>query len=64
MFTQMRSELRELVDLTVDIARYDATLAAKPEIRPTTSSLDERRRKEMRKLELMEKYELLGHRHG
>lgn len=31
MFTVMRSELRELLDLAVEIARYDATLAAKPD---------------------------------
>ncbi|WP_322027942.1 hypothetical protein [Burkholderia sp. BCC1977] len=41
-----------------EIERYDATLAAKRDIIPTEESRQERRRKEMRKLELLDKYEL------
>lgn len=62
MFTTMNRELRELISLTAQIAQYDATRAARPEIIPTDKSLDERRRKELRKIQLMEKYELLRER--
>lgn len=62
MFTTMRTELLELVDLSADIARYDATRAAKPEISPTQASLDDRRQKEIRLLHLMDKYELSSRR--
>ena len=60
MFTTMNRELRELISLTAWIAQYDATRAARPEIVPTEESLDGRRRKELRKVQLMEKYELIG----
>ncbi|WP_175719025.1 hypothetical protein [Burkholderia anthina] len=58
MFTRAKAELKELVSLVAEIERYDATLAARPEIVPTEESRAERRRKENRKLELMNKYEL------
>lgn len=58
MFTRARAELKELVTLVAEIERYDATLAAKRDIVPTEESRQERRRKEMRKLELLDKYEL------
>ncbi|HDR9761549.1 hypothetical protein KDX16_15800 [Burkholderia vietnamiensis] len=59
MFTQAKNELRELFKLVAETERYDATLAAKRDIVPTEESREDRRRKERRKLELMEKYELL-----
>ncbi|MGU4702948.1 hypothetical protein [Burkholderia vietnamiensis] len=59
MFTRAKNELKELVKLIAETERYDATLAAKREIVPTEESREDRRRKESRKLELMEKYELL-----
>ncbi|HDR9504195.1 hypothetical protein NUV25_13235 [Burkholderia pseudomultivorans] len=58
MFTRAKAELKELVTLVAEIERYDATLAAKRDIIPTEESRQERRRKEMRKLELLDKYEL------
>ncbi|HGF4019067.1 hypothetical protein KDX27_34720 [Burkholderia cenocepacia] len=59
MFTRAKNELKELVKLIAETERYDATLAAKRDIVPTEESREDRRRKESRKLELMEKYELL-----
>lgn len=59
MFTRAKNELKELVKLIAETERYDATLAAKRDIVPTEESREDRRRKEIRKLELMEKYELL-----
>jgi hypothetical protein len=59
MFSDARRELGELVELTRDIATYDATLAADRTIVPTDESRDERRRKERRKMALMLKYELI-----
>ncbi|MBN3776948.1 hypothetical protein G3O06_05105 [Burkholderia sp. Ac-20345] len=59
MFTQAKSDLRNLIKLVAETERYDATLAAKPEIVPTEEARQDRRRKERWKLELMEKYELL-----
>lgn len=59
MFTTAKSELRELVRLVAETERYDATLAAKPNIVPTGASLDEQHRKESRKMQLLEKYELI-----
>lgn len=59
MFTTAKAELRELVRLVAETERYDATLAAKPEIVPTDESIEERRRKELRKLQLLDKYELI-----
>ncbi|WP_410199280.1 hypothetical protein [Burkholderia cenocepacia] len=58
MFTRAKAELKELITLVAEIERYDATLAARREIVPTEQSRAERRRKEDRKLELMDKYEL------
>ncbi|TDA49193.1 hypothetical protein [Burkholderia pyrrocinia] len=58
MFTRAKAELKELITLVAEIERYDATLAAKRDIVPTEESQQERRRKEMRKLELLDKYEL------
>lgn len=59
MFTKAKADLRELVKLIAETERYDATLAAKRDIVPSEQSLEDRRRKELRKIELMEKYELL-----
>lgn len=59
MFTRAKNELKELVKLIAETERYDAKLAAKRDIVPTEESREDRRRKESRKLELMEKYELL-----
>lgn len=59
MFTRAKAELKELITLVAEIERYDATLAARREIVPTEESRAERRRKEDRKLELMDKYELV-----
>ncbi|RDU95258.1 hypothetical protein [Trinickia dinghuensis] len=59
MFTTAKAELRELVRLVAETERYDATLAAKPEIVPTDESLAERHRKEQRKMALLDKYELI-----
>lgn len=59
MFTRAKNEMKELVKLIAETERYDATLAAKRDIVPTEESREDRRRKESRKLELMEKYELL-----
>ncbi|WJN72231.1 hypothetical protein [Burkholderia anthina] len=59
MFTRAKAELKELVALVAEIERYDATLAVKRDIVPTEESRQERRRKEMRKLELLDKYELI-----
>ncbi|WP_129518647.1 hypothetical protein [Burkholderia stabilis] len=59
MFTRAKAELEELVTLVAEIERYDAMLAAKRDIIPTEESRQERRRKEMRKLELFDKYELV-----
>jgi hypothetical protein len=60
MFTTAKSDLRELCKLIDDVARYDATLAARPEIVPTENSREARNRKQARMLSLMEKYELIG----
>ncbi|TAM51211.1 MAG: hypothetical protein EPN57_18325 [Paraburkholderia sp.] len=59
MFSTAKTELRELVQLIAETEWYDATLAAKPDIQPTGVSRAERQRKEHRKLELMNKYELI-----
>lgn len=59
MFSTAKTELRELVRLVAETERYDATLAAKPDIEPTEASRDDRRRKERRKMELLAKYELI-----
>jgi hypothetical protein len=59
MFTQARTDLRELVELTEKIASFDATLAANRAITPESTAVDRRRAWEARKIELMHKYELL-----
>ena len=59
MFSTAKTELRELIRLVAETERYDATLAAKPEIVPTEASREERRRKEGRKMALLDKYELI-----
>ncbi|WP_157649196.1 hypothetical protein [Burkholderia ubonensis] len=51
-------ELKELVKLVTQIERYDATLFAKPDIVPTEEAKEIRRRDELRKCELLAKYEL------
>lgn len=60
MFTAAKRDLVELIDLVRKIAQYDATLAARPDIKPEDSSAHKRRAWEARQLALMEKYELLG----
>lgn len=59
MFSTAKTELRELVRLVAETERYDATLAAKPDIVPSEASREERRQKEERKLQLLDKYELI-----
>lgn len=58
MWTQARTDLRELVELTAWLATYEATLAANRDIEPTTEARENYHRKVMRKMELMGKYEL------
>lgn len=59
MFSTAKLELRELLDLARKIAAYDATLAAKPQIRPEPSATERRSGWERREIELLAKYELL-----
>lgn len=59
MFTKARSDLRELVKLVEMIASYDATIAANRSVVPEPSAEQKRRAWELRKIELMERYELL-----
>jgi hypothetical protein len=59
MFSTARMELKELVQLTKDIATKQATLAAKPEIKPAESYYEAMARDEQRKVYLLKKYELL-----
>lgn len=59
MFTTAKSKPRKLVRLVAETERYHATLAAKPDIVPTEASPNERHRKEQRKLQPLEKYELI-----
>lgn len=58
MFSTAKIELRELVRLVAETERYDATLAAKPDIQPTDAARENRMRQERRKAELIIKYEL------
>ncbi|WP_322013571.1 glycosyltransferase family 25 protein [Paraburkholderia sp. J12] len=59
VFARAKTDLRELMALVAETERYDATLAARPETKPTPVASEERRRKESRKRELLEKYELI-----
>lgn len=59
MFTKAKSDLRELVKLTEKIASYDATLAANISIKPEATAIENRRLWELRKIELLDRYELL-----
>ena len=59
MFSTAKRELRELLDLTRQVAIYDATLTAKPDIIPETSATERRRIWGLRTVELLDKYELL-----
>lgn len=59
MLSTAKTELRELVRLVTETERYDATLAAKPDILPSDASREERRQKEQRKMQLLDKYELI-----
>ncbi|MFP3756302.1 hypothetical protein D3C87_1873380 [compost metagenome] len=59
MFSEARIELKELIDLVRDIERFDVALASLPDIEPTPEARAERNRKELRKLGLMGKYELI-----
>lgn len=58
MFSTAKRELRELLRLVAETERFDATLAAQPEIAPTDEARQDRMRKEQRKAELLIKYEL------
>jgi hypothetical protein len=58
MWTTARAELKELVQLTKDVAIFDATLAAKPDLKPTQEATDRRNAMQDRRLALMDKYEL------
>lgn len=60
MWTAARAELKELVKLTHDVATFDATLAAKPDLKPSQEAQDKRDAMQARRLELMDKYELTG----
>ena len=60
MWSTARAELKELVKLTHDVATFDATLAAKPELKASQEALDKRSSMQARRLELMDKYELTG----
>jgi hypothetical protein len=59
MFSTARRELKELVQLTEDIATKQATLAAKPDTVPADSYYDTMARDRARRLELLKKYELI-----
>lgn len=59
MFSTAKIELKELIELVQEIAVYDATLAATPTINPTAESRADRRKKEERKIVLIQKYELI-----
>ena len=58
MWTVARAELKELMKLTKEVATYDATLAAKPELKPSQEAIDRRAAMQDRRLALMDKYEL------
>lgn len=59
MFSTARLELKELIQLTKDIATKQSTLAAKPEIKPADSYYEAMARDEQRKVDLLKKYELI-----
>lgn len=58
MWTVARAELRELVKLTKEVATFDATLAAKPDLVPPQEANERRAAMQDRRLALMDKYEL------
>jgi hypothetical protein len=60
MWTIARAELKELVRLTHEVATFDATLAAKPNLKPTPEAIERRTAMQDRRLALMDKYELTG----
>lgn len=59
MFSTARLELKELIQLTKDIATKQATLAANPAIKPADSYYETMARDEARKVDLLKKYELI-----
>lgn len=59
LFTIAKIELKELVQLTHELATLDATLAANRTIEPAESFYERRSKMEKRKIELLQKYELL-----
>ncbi|MFC4523688.1 MULTISPECIES: hypothetical protein [Cupriavidus] len=59
VFSDARRELRELIQIVAETERYDATLAADRSIAPHESAVADRQRKELRKAQLMAKYELV-----
>lgn len=58
MWTAARTELRELVRLTHEVATFDAQRAAKPSMKVTEEAIEARNQKQDRRLQLMDKYEL------
>ncbi|MBW5284191.1 hypothetical protein [Burkholderia gladioli] len=58
MFTDAKRELKELIALVDQLAREDATRAARPDIVPGEGYDQSRRSRELRSIALMEKYEL------
>ena len=58
MWTVARAELKELMKLTKEVATYDATLAAKPDLKPSQEAMDRLTAMQDRRLALMDKYEL------
>lgn len=59
MFAMICTELKELIELTRDIATREATLLANPKIEPAESYYENMARKRSRRNDLLKKYELL-----
>ena len=59
MFSLAKLELKELIQLTHELATLDATLVANRTIEPAESFYEKRSKMEKRKVELLQKYELL-----
>ena len=58
MWTTARTEIRELVRLTHEVATFDAQRAARPSMKVTEEAIAARNAKQDRRLQLMDKYEL------
>lgn len=59
MFAMIRTELKELIQLTRDIATKEAVCLANPKIEPAESYYENMARKRSRRNDLLKKYELL-----